>query len=219
MSSFADITKYLNRFKCRKASKEEAASAGVRFDKYYSKSMARPIVKVPLTITIPEFNPEDHGFHLGWNGIGFGCIMNEWHINMEDDFYIKSYSIETHVNGFNTVRFIKDGKVYRYFLFPKRETNQASIIIFQGIFHVPFYTNQLIRKHFVVESWNLKPFTPLGIDDNKQIRLITSILQNPTDGDMTEIPVTDITVKCQEILHAIPEDLPTDNTEQVGTIN
>lgn len=114
-----------------------------------------------------------------------GGMVGQVNYSLTEDFYltdfIPGFVLSDLLNAvILTIRYRVDTTVYRYRINYLSDTASQTLINSSTGVQAPFYTNELIKKEFVLECWGI---TPNATFDIGPVDFITSRAVNPSNAD------------------------------------
>jgi len=216
MSSFSETLKYVNRTPARVATDADLQGSPSLVDplKYTKRTKSRKVDKIPLVFYVP--NTISSLIGVVSNG---RYIVFQYGYSFAQNFYIAKKPLfiqflDELKNCDLCIRYRIDDTAYRYQL-NAFNTGQSGLPL--NLNFAPLYTNQLIKKNFVIECW--VQFDTPGVFDTVEInnlesslgfRFETSLRQEPSTSDQLEVIGSASTFIQDELYVTLPEDIPTD---------
>ena len=235
MAAFDDIQKHLTLTKARKPSVDEAKNSNWPFDKYYTKTKARTIKRIPNIIYIPAFYYDANvGNPSPRNPI---CLLFQYNVAVGFDFYILGMEYQDPALGWTPLNIgytfaFQDGLIafkYReganvsryYYTGQNKHFTNVGQPAQDGLFFTA-YKNQKIKGNFCLEFWLTTAVINIpsvrGIPN--PLRIITSKLSIPQDENQMEVSIqANNPLTAAQIGVNLPEALPYNQDNQVWNTN
>lgn len=141
-----------------------------------------------------------------------GALLAQVDYALSEDFYLTSYIPHFNITGLENlvilaIRYRIGTTVYRYRI-PYTQSSEQNLLVSASGLQAPFYTNQLIKKNFVLEFWGIAPFGNFNVGP---VDFISSRAVNPTNPDeLNRSFDAGIVYDRTEIGVALPEPIPTE---------
>lgn len=127
--------------------------------------------KVRTYVALPAFT-------YATNWLGYSELITQFNFSADRSFYLKRRPAKpSGVNYQLCIKYRVGNAVFRYRLW--------GVSLTTGLDEIPLYTNQIIKKNFVLEVWSTENLTA---SQATAINLITSVVQIPDDiSDLDDV--------------------------------